>query len=232
MEPKTKRLIFLCVLLAVLAMFAVMKFVRNGSFFRTDDIERIRELARNPKRSRAMLGGLDSADPAVRWETLIHLRQYSHPEDEGAILAATYDEDARVRAAAGKSLAGYNTDAAAQRLREMALTEAEETVREDAITGLAMSEHPLAIVTLSEMADGTLETEDTEHVATSIVRKFRMIRVPDIDDSREMLEFSTGLKMNLDVRKAYEEANVTLVIDYAVWDEMDRRHAMLCHPED
>jgi hypothetical protein len=233
MEPRTKRLIILGTLLAILAVISVVKFVKAGSFFRTDDIERIRELARNStKRPRAILGGLNSADPDVRRETLILLRQYRNPADEGEILAMTYDEDPRVRAAAGKTLGGYDTQAAVERLREMALAEKEASVREDAITGLAINDHPLAVVTLSEMVDGTLETQDTEYVATSIVRKFKMARTPDFDDPREMLEFSTGLKKNLDVQHAYAETNVTLVIDQAVWDEMDSRHAAACHNED
>jgi hypothetical protein len=233
MEVNRKQLIALAVVVILLGGFWAVKLLGGGRLGKTDDLDRIRSLVTNANsRPRAMLGGLESDDPLVRRETLIMMRRFNHPADEALVLAATRDEDPGVRAAASKTLAGYNTDAAAQRLREIALTDEDVSVREDAITGLAMSDHPVATVTLMQMVDGTESTPDTAHVVVSITRRFRIANLPDVDDPHEMIQFATGLKMDEDVQEAYAAANETWVVDQDVWHAMVSEHAGFCHGGD
>ncbi len=109
---------------------------------------------------------------AVRQVALMSLGKFIAPEHRRAVLAGTRDDDPRCRSAAAGTLALYHDDDAADRLDEMAKSDADRQVRLDSATAMGNCRADKALVLLVEATENSDSPDVQLHAARVLARKY------------------------------------------------------------
>lgn len=198
-----------------------------------DRIASVIELANDrPRGAAESLADAARNDPdaSVRRVALVCLNRFQRQDDRGAVIAATHDDDPRVRQAASRALMAYADEETVRRLTVICCDDPDQRVRNAAFTALSVNASPHAIVTLVHMMEHADTRELRLAAAEAMIDKFNMGSDPNPDDRLEWEELVQAMKSDSIVQAAFDETGTLLTHDKPAAERLHQKHCLLCHP--
>ena len=158
-----------------------------------------------------LVKALGDTDPAVRKAAAYALSSCLTEQNRPALIQATHDSHPEVRASAVVTLSLYNDKQAAQRLGEILTSDADESVKALAASGLGMNQSPEAIVALMENAEKNPSLTTRRRAMKYAMARFGLRFLREVDPlSSDWAGMVENLKSQKPIRDAYAACNVSL----------------------
>jgi HEAT repeat protein len=158
-----------------------------------------------------LVQALGDTDPAVRKAAAYALSSCLTEEIRPALVQATRDSQSEVRASAVVTVSLYNDKQAAKSLAEILTSDADESVRALAASGLGMNQSPEAIVALMENAEKNPSLATRRRAMKYAMARFGLRFLQEVDPlSSDWAGMVENLKDQKPVQDAYAACNVSL----------------------
>jgi HEAT repeat protein len=158
-----------------------------------------------------LVKALGDTDPAVRKAAAFALSSCLTEQNRPALIQATRDSQGEVRASAVVTLSLYNDKQAAQRLGEILTSDADESVKALAASGLGMNQSPEAIVALMENAEKNPSLATRRRAMKYAMARFGLRFLREVDPlSSDWAGMVENLKSQKPIRDAYAACNAPL----------------------
>jgi len=158
-----------------------------------------------------LVKALGDADPSVRKAAAFALSSCLTEQNRPALIQATRDSQGEVRASAVVTLSLYNDKQAAQRLGEILVGDADETVKAFAASGLGMNQSPEAVVALMENAEKNPSLTTRRRAMKYVMARFSLKFWRDVDPlSSDWAGLVENLKSQKPIQDAYAACNAPL----------------------
>jgi HEAT repeat protein len=158
-----------------------------------------------------LVKALGDTDPAVRKAAAYALSSCLTEENRPALIKATRDSQSDVRASAVVTLSLYNDKQAAKSLAEILTSDADESVRALAASGLGMNQSPEAIVALMENAEKNPSLTTRRRAMKYAMARFGLRFLREVDPlSSDWAGMVENLKSQKPIRDAYAACNASL----------------------
>ena len=158
-----------------------------------------------------LVKALGDANPSVRKAAAFALSSCLTEENRPALTQATRDSQGEVRASAVVTLSLYNDKQAAKSLAEILTSDADESVRALAASGLGMNQSPEAIVALMENAEKNPSLTTRRRAMKYAMARFGLRFLREVDPlSSDWAGMVENLKSQKPVQDAYAACNASL----------------------
>ena len=158
-----------------------------------------------------LVKALGDANPSVRKAAAYALSSCLTEENRPALTQATRDSQGEVRASAVVTLSLYNDKQAAKSLAEILTSDADESVRALAASGLGMNQSPEAIVALMENAEKNPSLTTRRRAMKYAMARFGLRFLREVDPlSSDWAGMVENLKSQKPVQDAYAACNASL----------------------
>jgi len=170
-----------------------------------------------------LVQALGDSDPAVRKAAAFALSSCLTEENRPALTQATRDSQGEVRASAVVTLSLYNDKQAAKSLAEILTSDADETVKAFAASGLGMNQSPEAVVALMENVEKNPSLATRRRAMKYVMARLGLKFWREVDPlSRDWAGLVENLKSQKPIQDAYAACNVLL--EHRPQDELDPGH--------
>jgi len=158
-----------------------------------------------------LVKALGDANPSVRKAAAFALSSCLTEENRPALTQATRDSQGEVRASAVVTLSLYNDKQAAKSLAEILTSDADESVRALAASGLGMNQSPEAIVALMENAEKNPSLTTRRRAMKYAMARLGLKFWREVDPlSRDWAGMVENLKSQKPIQDAYAACNASL----------------------